>query len=77
MLDWLKNLTLRRRTTGPDPIGGRGIFFTFPTAGIWVDEERALRYAAVWACVRIISETLASLPWGVFRERPDGGRDGS
>ncbi|MBF8255862.1 MAG: phage portal protein, family [Anaerolineales bacterium] len=39
-----------------------------PTAsGKRVDEETALQYTAVLACVRIHAETFASLPWDVFR----------
>lgn len=33
---------------------------------IFVDEETALRFSAVWAACRVISETMASLPSGVF-----------
>lgn len=45
------------------------------TGGVKVTEETALTYSAVWACVRVISETLAMLPLGVYRRRPNGGRD--
>lgn len=44
-------------------------------AGIPVNEDTALTLSAVWACVRLITEAEASLPWHVFRRRPDGGRD--
>jgi len=37
-------------------------------AGVYVDEDRALTNAAVWGCVRIISETIASLPWRAHRK---------
>lgn len=36
-------------------------------AGVRVDEDSALTYSAVWACVRVISETIAALPWNTFR----------
>lgn len=32
-------------------------------AGVHVNEDTALTHAAVWACVRIIAETLGALPW--------------
>jgi HK97 family phage portal protein len=35
--------------------------------GIDVTEDLALTYAAVWACVRVISEDIASLPLHVYR----------
>ena len=34
-----------------------------------------MRLAAVYACVRILSETMASLPVVVYRQRKDGGKD--
>jgi HK97 family phage portal protein len=43
-------------------------------AGVFVSEDSALTYAAVWSCVRVISETVAALPWHVYR-RSDAGRD--
>ena len=36
-------------------------------AGVSVTEQTALQISAVWACVRVISETLASLPLMVYR----------
>ncbi len=40
-------------------------------AGVVVDEESSITLSAVYACVRIISETIASLPLNVYQ------RDGS
>ena len=37
-----------------------------------VTEETALQVSAVWACVRLLSETVASLPLNVFQETADG-----
>lgn len=36
-------------------------------SGIVVSDERAMQVAAVWSCVRLISETVASLPLGFYR----------
>lgn len=44
-------------------------------AGVYVDAERALAHSAVWACVRLLSESLASLPIKIYRRRLDGGKD--
>lgn len=41
-------------------------------AGVVVSTESALTFAAVWACVRVISESLAALPWRVHRVTRDG-----
>jgi len=42
-------------------------------AGIRVNAENALQVSAVYACVRVISETLATLPVGIFEHTADGG----
>jgi len=44
-------------------------------AGVNVNEDRALRYVTVYSCVRVLAETLGSLPLFVYRERADGGRE--
>jgi HK97 family phage portal protein len=43
--------------------------------GVRVDANTALKLSAVWACVRIISESVASLPLPIYRVRPDGGKE--
>ena len=40
-----------------------------------VSADSAMRLAAVYACVRILSETMASLPLVLYRQRKDGGKD--
>lgn len=50
--------------TGP---GGYGY-----SAASCVTEETALQVSAVWACVRLISQTVASLPIVVYRRTPSG-----
>lgn len=46
-----------------------------PTAsGVRVTTEGALKYAAVFACVRVLSATLAQLPLHVYERRDDDGR---
>ncbi len=44
-------------------------------SGARVSPDGALRLAAVYACVRVLSETMASLPLVVYRPRADGGKD--
>lgn len=49
--------------------------FGGPTmTGVNVSEDSALSFSAVWACIRIISETLAMLPLHLYRRVPDGRR---
>lgn len=40
-------------------------------SGIVVSDERAMQVAAVWSCVRLIAETVASLPLGFYRTEGD------
>jgi HK97 family phage portal protein len=43
--------------------------------GIRVSPESALRIAAVFACLRVVSETVASLPLIIYRRLPNGGKE--
>jgi len=43
--------------------------------GLRVSPESAMRVAAVFACVRVISETTASLPLRIYRRLPNGGKE--
>jgi HK97 family phage portal protein len=57
-----------------------GDFFFEPvsvrsSSGMRVSPDGALRLSAVYACVRILSETMASLPVVVYRQRKDGGKN--
>ena len=45
------------------------------TSGKRVDERTAMTVTAVYACVRILSESIAGLPLHVYRYRPDGGKE--
>lgn len=40
-----------------------------------VTPESALQSTAVYACVRVLAETIASLPLMIYRRKPDGGRE--
>ncbi|WP_374355563.1 phage portal protein [Limnohabitans sp.] len=45
------------------------------SSGVRVTPDASLRLSAVYACVRILSETMASLPIVLYRKRVDGGKD--
>jgi HK97 family phage portal protein len=69
---------------GPNASGGDrspwGDFFfesasARTSSGMRVSPDSALRLAAVYACVRILAETMASLPLVIYQRRPDGGKD--
>jgi HK97 family phage portal protein len=36
-----------------------------------IDREIALKYSAMWACTRVLSETLASMPCATYRKQED------
>jgi len=40
-----------------------------------VTVNSAMRVAAVWSCVRLIAETIATLPLGLYKRLPDGSRE--
>lgn len=44
------------------------------SSGKTVNVDNAMQLSAVWACVRIISTSVAGLPLGVYRREADGGR---
>lgn len=43
-------------------------------AGVQVTADASMRVSAVYACVRVLAETLASLPLFVYRRLPNGGK---
>jgi HK97 family phage portal protein len=43
--------------------------------GLRVSPESAMRVAAVYACVRVVAETIASLPFIIYRRLPNGGKE--
>lgn len=48
---------------------------TMSASGVHVTEVSAMRVAAVYSAVRVISETIGSLPLNMYRRRDDGGRE--
>lgn len=44
------------------------------SSGQTVSESTALKLSAVWSCVRLISTSVAGLPFGVYQRLDDGGR---
>ena len=50
----------------------KSFFFGGSTAGVYVNEDTALRTAAVYSCVRVISEAIASLPLNIYEYDGDG-----
>lgn len=64
----LFNFSSKRKVAYEDRKPIFSFFGSTPTAGVEVDNETALKYSTFWACVKIISETIAYLPWHVHQE---------
>jgi HK97 family phage portal protein len=45
------------------------------SSGQIVTADKALQVSAVWACVRLIAETIATLPMGFYQRTASGGRE--
>ena len=56
------------------PITGAALDDYFGDSGALVNERTALSFSAVWAAIRVISESVASLPLNVYERTEDGGR---
>lgn len=67
MWSWLGGNTTQRN---------RGVQYPTPgyeaPAAVSVTEDTAMQVSAVWACVKLLSETVASLPVNVYRKTNDG-----
>ena len=65
----------RRTYNSADDFWYQPILSWTPTAsGVKVDSQSALRSAAVAACVRVLSESVASLPLHIYQRLDDGGK---
>lgn len=61
------------RASPKNQVGGRQFYFGRSSAGKNVSERTALQTTAVYACVRILSETIASLPLHTYKYTEDAG----
>ncbi len=55
-------------------IWGRLFGFADAAAGKPVTPDTALQVSAFWACVKLLAETIATLPLALYRREADGGR---
>ena len=76
--DFTSSLTLRADSMGVQLRPDSDLWYQhygYQTAsGLRVSPESAMRVATVYACVRVIAETIASLPCIIYRTLPDGGK---
>lgn len=64
----------RNRETVTDLDGGASFWMGRSSAGSMVTEQTAMQMTAVYACVRILAETVAGLPLHLYRYK-DGGKE--
>jgi len=67
-------LSSEKRYNGQNFLRAHDLSAFGANAGVSVTKETSLGFSAVYACVRIISESIASLPINVFLEEADGDR---
>lgn len=65
-------LAARRSREPRYPDASRVPYIGRTAAGIHVTPDSAVCVAAVWACLRYLSQTVAMLPWRVMRETDSG-----
>jgi HK97 family phage portal protein len=73
-LSWRDDPAKERRLSLTSAAGWASLFGRESKAGKIVTTETALQLSAVWACVRIIAQTVAGMPLGLYEKRPDGSR---
>ncbi len=68
-VQWFANLLTKAKPRSP-VYGG-----STSAAGMFVNDSTALAYSGVFACVRVISQTIATLNWQVLRESASGTKE--
>jgi len=72
---WLSRLLPWARVMRGQPGGPRIIMVPRTIAGVRVDHDTAFKSSVVWACVRVVSETLAMLPWEIYARTANDERE--
>ena len=74
MMKFLKKLL--NRSTAPD-VGQSRYLIPVPhrKGGVYVDNDTALTFSAVFACQRYLANSVAQLPWKVYKHRQPKGSD--
>jgi HK97 family phage portal protein len=72
-VSWIERILGRRRVklSIDDP---NGWDLSRPSSGKDVTLRSALQLSAAWSCVRLLSETIGTLPLGVYRRAADGSK---
>lgn len=67
--DGIRKLFARRQA---DPVQLARYFLPYPEAGLHLTPDECLSVSAVWACILVITEAIASCRWNVYRPLPGG-----
>ncbi len=68
-------IEIRSTLANPEPWLVEALAGSKAASGVVVNEQTALQATAVFACVKILAETVASLPLPVYRRLPGGGKE--
>lgn len=63
------------KATLRDPAWLADVWAPRSASGAVVTPDSAMRAVAVFACVRLLSETIGTIPLHLYRRRPDGGKE--
>jgi len=72
MFNWFRSIFNRETKTRSGDVGVR--IWPRSDSGIPVTHESALKFSAVWACVRVISEAISQMEWSEFGQSENGKR---
>ncbi|GAG85289.1 unnamed protein product, partial [marine sediment metagenome] len=73
LLDFFR-FNSEKRDSGQNFLNSHSLGGFGANSGVAVTKESSLSFSAVYACVRLISESIASLPINVYMEEADGDR---
>jgi len=66
---------MKRSAKAEDPQQSpRIVFMSVASQGLKVTEDKALTYSVVWACVKVIAETMGALSWHVYELIGEGNK---
>src|SRR5690606_25737925 len=78
-MSWLSRLNPLRRKSA-EAMNSRDLLEMIAAgavavSGVQVNSASAIRFAAFFACLKVLSEDVGKLPIKLYKERPDRGRD--
>jgi len=74
-MNWFQRAWAAARTTRETPKAASSFIPGVSQAGVFVTPDVAMSYSTYWACVRVLAETVAQLPWNVFQRSGKGKKE--